>query len=126
MKQITQEWVDKAEGDFATAQRELQVQDMPNYDAVCFHSQQCTEKYLKACLQEENIAFNRIHDLSRLLDLLLPIEPRWETLRPTLEVLTAYAVEFRYPGISANKELAAQSFQDCVTIRQIIRQYFSL
>jgi HEPN domain-containing protein len=69
MKQITQEWVDKAEGDFATAQRELHVQEMPNYDAVCFHSQQCAEKYLKACLQEENLAFNRIHDLSRLLDL---------------------------------------------------------
>jgi HEPN domain-containing protein len=126
MKQITQEWVDKAEGDFATAQRELQVQEMPNYDAVCFHSQQCVEKYLKACLQEENIAFNRIHDLSRLLDLLLPVEPRWETLRPTLEVLTAYAVEFRYPGISANQELAAQSFEDCVKVRQVIRQYFSL
>jgi HEPN domain-containing protein len=126
MRQITQEWVDKAEGDFATAQRELQVQEMPNYDAVCFHSQQCVEKYLKACLQEENIAFNRIHDLSRLLDLLLPIEPGWETLRPTLEVLTAYAIEFRYPGISANQELAVQSFEDCVKVRQIIRQYFSL
>jgi HEPN domain-containing protein len=126
MRQITQEWVDKAEGDFATAQRELQVQEMPNYDAVCFHSQQCVEKYLKACLQEENIAFNRIHDLSRLLDLLLPVEPGWETLRPTLEVLTAYAVEFRYPGISANQELGAQSFEDCVKVRQIIRQYFSL
>jgi HEPN domain-containing protein len=126
MRQITQEWVDKAEGDFATAQRELQVQEMPNYDAVCFHSQRCVEKYLKACLQEENIAFNRIHDLSRLLDLLLPVEPGWETLRPTLEVLTAYAVEFRYPGISANQELAAQSFEDCVKVRQIIRQYFSL
>ena len=86
MKQITQEWIDKAEGDFATAQRELQVQQMPNYDAVCFHSQQCAEKYLKACLQEANIAFNRIHDLSRLLDLLLPVEPDWEALRPTLEV----------------------------------------
>jgi HEPN domain-containing protein len=126
MKQITQEWIDKAEGDFATAQRELQVQQMPNYDAVCFHTQQCTEKYLKACLQEANIAFNKIHDLSKLLDLLLPVEPNWETLRPTLEVLTAYAVEFRYPGISANKDLATQSFQDCVAIRQVIRQHFCL
>jgi HEPN domain-containing protein len=126
MKQITQEWIDKAEGDFATAQRELEVQQMPNYDAVCFHAQQCAEKYLKACLQESNIAFNKIHDLSRLLDLLLPVEPNWEILRPKLEVLTAYAVEFRYPGISANKDLAAQSFQDCVTIRQTIQQYFSL
>jgi HEPN domain-containing protein len=126
MKQITQEWIDKAEGDFATAQRELQVQEMPNYDAVCFHPQQCVEKYLKAYLQEANIAFNKIHDLSRLLDLLLPVEPNWETLRLRLEVLNAYAVEFRYPGISATKDLATQSLQDCVMVRQIIRQHFSL
>jgi len=75
MKPITQEWVNKAEGDFATAQRELQVQQMANYDAVCFHAQQCIEKYLKACLQEENIAFTKIHDLSVLLNLFLPIQP---------------------------------------------------
>jgi HEPN domain-containing protein len=52
MKPITQEWVNKAEADFATAQREIQVTKTPNYDAVCFHAQQCIEKYLKACLQE--------------------------------------------------------------------------
>jgi hypothetical protein len=52
MKPITSEWADKAEGGFATAQRELNVPDHPNYDAVCFHAQQCVEKYLKACLQE--------------------------------------------------------------------------
>jgi HEPN domain-containing protein len=126
MKLITQEWVDKAEGDFATAQRELRVQQMPNYDAVCFHSQQCTEKYLKACLQEENIAFSKTHDLGTLLDLLLPVKPTWATLRPVLDALTTYAVEFRYPGVSATQALATQAFQDCVAIRQIIRQYFHL
>ena len=68
MKPITQEWINKAEADFATAQRELQVQQRPNYDAVCFHAQQCIEKYLKACLQEESIAFTKTHDLNRLHD----------------------------------------------------------
>lgn len=125
MKPITQEWVSKAEGDFATAERELQVQKMPNYDAVCFHSQQCVEKYLKACLQEENIFFNRTHDLSILLDLLLPVVPSWASLLPNLDVLTTYAVEFRYPGISATKALATQAFQDCVVIRQTIQQHLS-
>jgi HEPN domain-containing protein len=57
MKPITREWIAKAEGDFATAQRENEVQEFPNYDAVCFHSQQCIEKYFKACLQEAAIAF---------------------------------------------------------------------
>jgi HEPN domain-containing protein len=126
MKPITQEWVNKAEGDFATAQRELQVEQMPNYDAVCFHRQQCAEKYLKACLQEENLAFKRTHDLSTLLELLLPVKPNWATLRPTLDALTTYAVEFRYPGVSANQAIATQAFQDCVAVRQIIRQHFSV
>ena len=53
MKPITGEWVDKAEGDFVTAQRELNALDHPNYDAVCFHSQQCAEKYLKATYKKK-------------------------------------------------------------------------
>ena len=90
MKPITQEWVDKAEGDFATAQREIEVDNNPNYDAVCFHSQQCIEKYLKACLQENNIAFGRTHDLTKLLDAFLTAEPSWENLRNSLvDILSA-------------------------------------
>jgi HEPN domain-containing protein len=50
MKQITREWIEKAEGDFATAEREAAVDQSPNYDAVCFHTQQCAEKYLKAAV----------------------------------------------------------------------------
>ena len=57
MKPLTKEWVDKAEGDFITARRELRARKAPNYDAACFHAQQCAEKYLKARLQEEGIAF---------------------------------------------------------------------
>ena len=52
MKPAVAEWVSKAEGDFVTAGRELRARKSPNYDAVCFHTQQCAEKYLKAILQE--------------------------------------------------------------------------
>lgn len=55
MNPLTLEWIDKAEGDFATAGREIRVRKLPNYDAVCYHAQQCAEKYLKALLQEANI-----------------------------------------------------------------------
>jgi len=54
MKAITSEWVHKAEGDFLTAQREMKAAPA-NYDAVCFHAQQCAEKYIKARLVEEGI-----------------------------------------------------------------------
>ncbi|MBF2097083.1 MAG: HEPN domain-containing protein [Gloeomargaritaceae cyanobacterium C42_A2020_066] len=126
MKPITQEWINKAEADFATAQRELQVQHMPNYDTVCFHAQECIEKYLKACLQENNIPFPETHDLSLLLELFLPVQPTWVSLRPDLDALTTYGVEFRYPGASANQTIANQAFQECAGLRRVICEYFAL
>jgi HEPN domain-containing protein len=43
MHALTVEWVEKAEGDYGTAGRELTVQPQANYDAVCFHAQQTAE-----------------------------------------------------------------------------------
>jgi HEPN domain-containing protein len=63
MKPETVEWIAKAEADLATARREADVIESANYDAVCFHSQQCAEKYLKAILVEKSVKFSRIHDL---------------------------------------------------------------
>ena len=57
MKPLTREWIGKAEGDLATVRREVQARKAPNYDAACFHAQQCIEKYLKARLQEAEISF---------------------------------------------------------------------
>jgi hypothetical protein len=53
-------------------------------------------------LQEANIFFGKTHDLATLLDLLLPVEAAWETLRSDLQTLTVFAVAYRYPGDSAD------------------------
>jgi len=98
MKPLTSEWVEKAEGDFATAERELNAENRPNHDAVCFHAQQCAEKYLKACLQEADIRFRKTHDLSDLLNSALAVDSSWESLRADLNSLSAFAVEYRYPA----------------------------
>lgn len=108
MQALTMEWIIKAEGDFATMQREMQVQDTPNYDAVCFHAQQCAEKYLKAQMQEAGIPLTRIHDLSTLLNELLVLDSTWSTLQPALETLTDFAVSYRYPGANADESLARE------------------
>jgi len=81
MKLLTREWIDKAEGDFATASREIRVRKFPNYDAVCFHAQQCAEKYLKALLQESEIPFGKTHHLVALLEILLKADLRAENGR---------------------------------------------
>ena len=109
MNPLTIEWIEKADADFATASREVSVRKKPNYDAVCFHSQQCVEKYLKAILQERNISFGKTHNLTALLDLLLPTEPAWDLMRPHLERLNVFSVQVRYPGESADKSIAREA-----------------
>jgi HEPN domain-containing protein len=115
-------WLEKAEGDYSTADRELKAEQFPNYDAVCFHTQQCIEKYLKARFIVAEIPFPKIHDLTALLTLLNPVEPDWETLRPALALLTDFAVEVRYPGFSATQEIAAELYGLCTEVRQAVRE----
>ncbi len=103
MKKIYQEWIEKAEGDFNSANREIRARKNPNYDAACFHAQQCVEKYLKALLQKTQTYLPKIHDLNNLLSMLIDEVPSLEFYRNDLKLLTAYAVEFRYPGESATK-----------------------
>jgi len=69
MNPLTLEWAQKAEGDHAAAQCLAQTPLATHEDAICFHAQQCTEKCLKAWLQEANIPFRKSHDLEELLDL---------------------------------------------------------
>ena len=93
----------------------------PNYDAVCFHAQQCAEKYFKARLQEASIAFKKIHDLEILLNDVLQIEPTWISLQNSSDSLTVYAVKFRYPGDSADKLEAKDAVKHCRLIRKTVR-----
>jgi HEPN domain-containing protein len=120
MQPLATEWIQKAEGDLATAHRELRARKAPNYDAACFHAQQCAEKYLKAMLQEAAIAFGKTHNLSLILDLLHERYPRLEFLRPTLAILNAYAVEYRYPGESADKEVARQAVKMAEEVKRAV------
>jgi HEPN domain-containing protein len=126
MKPMTAEWVAKAEADFATMQRECQATEHPNYDGICFHAQQCAEKYLKARLCEAGGTFGKIHDLVALLDQVLEIEPMWESFRQDLAYLSDFAVSFRYPGESSDKESALDAQRRCRRFRTVARTALGL
>lgn len=126
MKPETLEWIEKAEGDWATMMREHRVKSNPNYDAVCFHAQQCVEKYLKGRLFDADVSFRKTHDLLNLLEDILTIEPSWTNLEESLTELTIFAVAYRYPGFSATKEQSAKSVENCRLIRGLVRQSFNL
>jgi HEPN domain-containing protein len=126
MKPITLEWIDKAEGDWFSAQREARARTHPNYDAACFHAQQRAEKYLKARLQEAGLAFKKTHDLVNLLNPILSSEPMWGVLQADLITLTNFAVDYRYPGNAATKVEAQKAIKCCKRVRQFIRHSFGL
>jgi len=81
MSDLVSEWIEKAQGDFNVAQRELRVRQAPNYDACCFHGQQCAEKYLKAFLVSQEITPPRTHNLVDLLALCVARDEAFELIR---------------------------------------------
>ena len=126
MKPMTREWVDRAEADFSAALLLRQSRKKHSRDLVCFHLQQCVEKYLKARLDDAAITFPKTHDLVRLLDLVVPLEPLWATFRPALLTITDYAVTARYPGRSATPPEATSILKAARHIRSIVRATLGL
>lgn len=125
MNEVIEEWIAKAEGDFATATREMAVTESPNFDAVCFHAQQCIEKYLKALLISCGVIPPKTHDLAALDRLAAPACPGWRWPVEELRLLTRAAVMFRYPGESAERVEAAAALDICTRMRDQLRGLLS-
>ncbi len=102
---VVAEWIAKAESDLRTATITLRVQrDCPT-DTICFHAQQCVEKYLKALLVLQGTPFPKTHDLG-VIAALLPEDWRPDVAPALLERFTDYATVTRYPGDYAEIPLA--------------------
>ena len=125
MKRTTREWVKKAEQDYVIAIQGRRSK-VPVHDGVCFHCQQCAEKYLKARLCERDISFGKIHDLVALLEQALVAEPEWEIFREDLAYLSDFAVTFRYPGESADRDSALDAQSRCERFRKAAREALGL
>jgi len=126
MKPMTVEWIEKAEGDFAMVLRESRARKNPSFDGICFHAQQCAEKYLKARLCEAGIEFAKVHDLVALLNHATAVEPGWERFREDLAYLSDFAVAYRYPGESADKHAADDARKRCRKFRLAARAALEL
>ena len=125
MNELAQEWITIAESD--NAQAELAIQASPPIlRGACFHSQQCAEKYLKAYLTEMQIEFPRRHPLVPLMELCLPLDNDFESLRSDLVGLERYAVEVRYPGFEVTGEEAAEARAAATRVRAFVRGKLSL
>ncbi len=94
---VIREWLHKAEDDLTAAAQLLKLGQRCPADIVCFHAQQCVEKYVKALLINHGRDFPKTHDLRALLAL-LPARV-WPDLTPEEQhLLSRYATVTRYPG----------------------------
>jgi HEPN domain-containing protein len=84
---------------------------------VCFHCQQCAEKYLKALLQESGRPVPRTHELVDLLNLLVSDHASLRSHKRGLVFLTDFAVDPRYPGRDATKRQATATLRWTEKIR---------
>jgi len=122
----TQEWVQKAEGDFLAATSLLNLQHEGMADAICFHTQQCAEKYVKAFLTQHRVEFQRTHDLVELLRLCRQIDAQFSKINAAMQALNSYSVETRYPGRFASFEEATGAVEVMTTVREFIRARLEL
>ena len=124
MNETVREWIDKAEGDFVTAGRELHAEESPNYDAACFHSQQCVEKLMKGLLIHLGTIPPKTHDLVYLDSILTAACSDWSWSVNELRLVSRAAVTFRYPGESSGRQDAVEAFEIAGRIRQSLLSLF--
>lgn len=126
MKPITAKWIEKAESDYRVARRSLQAEPLPA-DVICFHVQQCIEKYVKAFLQEQGIPVEYAD--SKMASLLLDCasaDPDFESYRNDFEQLDQFGIKTLYPGRWASQQDVLDASAILERVRPFIRSKLGL
>lgn len=116
----------KAEDDYTVVSVLLRSRKRGRYDAICFHCQQCVEKYVKARLVKANLTVPKTHELQVLLRLALPLEPLWAVYDREMQRLAGAAVLPRYPGMNSTKRAANEAVVFCRRFREAARAALGL
>lgn len=118
MKAETESWVQFVETDYIQVLNNFSGRFVP--DGVCYHSQQCVEKYLKALLEENDRPIPKTHDLGNLLDRVKDVLPELGTLTAEIVRLSNLLVVLRYPTAEVLlSDLAAEAESSDNTMRSV-------
>ena len=117
--QVAHQWIEKAEHDLKNAEHTLTLEKDCPFDTICFHAQQCAEKYLKALLLSQSLDFPKTHDLRVLIQLVLS---KFSVVLDMAELLklNRYSIESRYPGDW--DPITRSEAEEAVAIAQRVRE----
>ncbi len=121
MLPLSKAWAMKAEANLATAEREAQVRDAPNFEAVCYHAKECALHYLRARLEEAEVPFPTTPHLVVLLELCLDLESGWDEYRENLRFLMTSANQVLEPVSRVNLKTATQALEMAKAFREQAR-----
>jgi len=94
---MVRQWIHKADNDLKAGKDEFLTKE-PATDTICFHMQQCSEKYLKSYLVYCGKEIPRTHNLALIAQLCIEEDSSFnELLEKEIDILTDYAVITRYP-----------------------------
>jgi len=89
-------WIQKAENDLKIGKDEMATSE-PVTDMICFHMQQCAEKYLKTFLIFHGQEYPKTHRLAVLINLCARLDAEFTILEGwNVDSLTRYATVLRY------------------------------
>ncbi len=94
LQKVVRQWIEKAENDLITAEHTLSLTERCPFEAVCFHAQQCAEKFFKALLVSRSLPVPKTHDL-RILIRLVPQDIQLGLDLESLFSLNRYAIDSR-------------------------------
>ena len=109
-----EDWIVRASGDLALAKAPLP--DGAFYEDLCFHAQQAAEKAIKAVYVRYGLKFRYIHDLDELL---AGLEREGVSIPQEVKdacILTNYAWEARYPGVS--EPVTEEEYREAVSMAE--------
>lgn len=114
-------WTQKADDDLE-AGRLLMRSDRPITWVVCFHMQQCVEKYLKAFLIFHGREHPRTHNVPALVNLCAQIDDSFRELKEWgVRELTKYATALRYGEEPYTPDL--QETQEAIELAERVRAF---
>ena len=119
---LVQAWLLKAAHDLQAANSLSSGENDP-LDAAIYHCQQAAEKAVKAYLCHAGVTIEKTHDVERLIKLAAKHRPEFNQRLDDAEIVTPYAIRFRYPMEGVPGEPPRSEFEEALAAARRIYDF---
>lgn len=116
---LVKQWFKYAATDLKAAKNSLSFSN--EFKAIsAFHSQQCAEKAIKGYLLFHKVRFPKSHEIGTLIDLVENLDAELSKKIRNSEILTEYAVSYRYPEETEQTPLTLAKAKSAIKLAEMV------